>query len=100
MKEANFLIIVVPTPVDVYKTLLNELELFSADLLEKQRIIFLTKIDAIRDDWVIKDVIEEFRKIGEELIPISSVARKGLDKATYRMMQLVEQHRTMYVSDE
>lgn len=88
------------SPLDVFKTLLNELNLFSADLLEKRRIVFLTKIDSIRDDLDIKDSIIEFRKMGEELIPISSVARIGLDKACYRMMELVEQNRAKCASAE
>ncbi len=80
-------------PVDVYKVLLNELEQYEAELLKKQRIILLTKIDSIREDLKIEKIISEFRELGEELLPISSVSRKGLDKACYRIFDIVEQHR-------
>ncbi len=80
-------------PVDVFKTLLQELKQFSADLPDKKRIVFLTKTDAIRPDLNIEAIIKEFKNMGEELLPISSVARKGLDKACYRLLGLIDEQK-------
>jgi GTP-binding protein len=80
-------------PVAEFKILLNELEKFSADLVEKQRIVLLTKIDAIRADLNIETQIKEFRELGEELLPISSVTQKGLNKACRRLSAIVDSHR-------
>ncbi len=87
-------------PIELFRVLLNELEKFSPDLMQKQRIVLLSKIDAIRDDVNIESTIKEFKAIGEELLPISSVSRKGLDKACYRLSSIVEIHRAMPASDE
>jgi GTPase len=80
-------------PIEIFKTLLRELEQYSADLLEKKRIVFLSKIDAIRNDYSIEQILVEFRDINEELLPISSVSHKGLDKACYRLFTLVEEQK-------
>ncbi len=88
------------SPIEMFKVLLNELKSYSEDLMQKQRIILLSKIDAIRDDIDIENEIKEFRKIGEELLPISSVSRKGLDKACYRLSGIVDEHKSMPASDE
>lgn len=87
-------------PVEVFKVLLNELKAFEPALLEKQRLVLLTKIDAIRENLNIEEVIREFRDLGEELLPISSVSGSGLDKACYRLSEIVESHHAMSVSGE
>ncbi len=92
--------LVAKPPVEVYKVLLNELEQYEAELLKKQRIILLTKIDSIREDLDIEKIISEFRELGEELLPISSVSRKGLDRACYRLSDIVDHHRVTSSSIE
>ena len=92
--------LVAKPPVEVYKVLLNELEQYESELLKKQRIILLTKIDSIREDLDIEKIILEFRELGEELLPISSVSRKGLDKACYRLSDIVDHHRATSSSIE
>jgi len=88
------------SPVETFNVLLNELKRFSEDLMEKQRIVLLSKVDAIRSDLNIESIINQFKKIGEELLPISSVSRKGLNKACIRLSTIVEAHKSKPVSDE
>ena len=76
-------------PFENFSVLLKELSQFSADLLEKDRIVLLTKIDSIRQDLDIKKIIEFFKSKGEEIYPISSVTRSGLEKVIYRLADIV-----------
>ncbi|MBT6613425.1 MAG: GTPase ObgE, partial [Deltaproteobacteria bacterium] len=76
-------------PLKSFSILLNELSQFSPDLLEKKRIVLLTKTDAIRQDLNIQEIIETFKKEGEEIYPISSVTRKGLERVIYRLADIV-----------
>ncbi len=92
--------LVAKAPIEVYKVLLNELEQYEPELLKKKRIVLLSKVDAIRHDLNIEKIIGDFKELGEELFPISSVSRKGLDKACYRLSSIVDKHRATLSSDE
>jgi GTPase len=81
-------------PLKSFSILLNELSQFSPDLLEKKRIVLLTKTDAIRQDLNIQEIIETFKKEGEEIYPISSVTRKGLERVIYRLADIVTADRS------
>lgn len=81
-------------PEETFSILLNELTQFSDDLKEKQRILLLTKIDAVRQDIDIQEVINYFKGNGEEVYPISSVTRKGLDRVIYRLADIVDHNRS------
>lgn len=61
-----------------YDILLNELKLYNPELLDKQRILAITKLDLIDDELhnlMMKDLPQ-----GIETIFISSVANKNIDK--------------------
>lgn len=88
------------TPIEMFEVLINELKAYSPDLIDKQRIVFLTKIDSIKETINISETIKQFKDMGEELLPISSVARKGLDKASYRLSSIVDEHRAKNSSTE
>ena len=81
-------------PLENFSILLNELSQFSPDLLEKKRIVLLTKIDAIQQDLNIQEIIDTFKSKGEEIYPISSVTRKGLDRIIYRLADIVTAERS------
>ena len=81
-------------PMETFSILLNELSQFSPDLLEKKRIVLLTKIDAIQQDLNIQEIIDIFKSKGEEIYPISSVTRKGLDRIIYRLADIVTAERS------
>lgn len=63
-----------------YKTLLDELESFDPDLLEKPRIVCITKCDHEDDDQLIPDPTFE-----KQLIFISSVTRRNLNQLIHEI---------------
>lgn len=83
------------SPTATFYLLLNELEQFSPSLTQKDRIILLTKMDSLNPKLNIEKIIDDFNKGGEEeVFPISSVTRKGLDKVKYRLLTMVEEKRS------
>jgi len=74
-------------PVDDYKKLLEELALFNENLLNKPRLVALTKTDLLPPDEHIPTP-----DFGEkcETFTISSVKGEGIDKLVYHLGSLVE----------
>ncbi len=63
-----------------YHSIRNELKNYNPELLNKKEIVVITKIDAIPED-ALKQIISKIKEeIKRDPIPISSVAKKGLDK--------------------
>lgn len=87
------------SPTEIFDILLNELRQFSEDLVNKQRVVLITKIDAKKKEQDIKEIIDSFRSIGEECYPISSVSKKGLKKVMFRLASIVEQHAAKIASN-
>ena len=78
-----------------YQTLLDELEAFSPHLMAKPRLVALTKMDIVgpdlADEWV-----EQARATfpeGTDVVPVSAVARTGLDRLKERLWSFVETER-------
>ena len=64
--------------VKSYDILLNELKKYNPEMLDKARLIAITKSDLL-DDELIKEITSEIRdKIEEDFIFISSISRLGL----------------------
>ena len=82
-------------PQEEFGTLLRELEKFSPDLIEKRRIVLLTKIDSLREDLQLDSLIGEFKEMGEEPFAISSISRKGVKRVLDRMFHMVEERRSV-----
>ncbi len=80
-------------PSEIFSILLNELEQFSSDLTDKRRIVLITKIDAIRHNLNIQDIINQFKQKGEEIYPISAVTGKGLERVIFRLADIVDANR-------
>ena len=82
-------------PGERYATLLEELRAFSPHLLDKPRLVALTKMDIVgpdlADEWV-RQAKEGFPN-DLEVVPISAVARKGLDRLKERLWSFVEAER-------
>ncbi|MDX1419172.1 MAG: GTPase ObgE [Rubricoccaceae bacterium] len=80
------LLFVVPADADApgaqYETLLGELEAFSPDLLDKPRLVALSKTDLVPPDLLDAWVAEARAQFpdGVEVLPISAVAHQGLDR--------------------
>lgn len=62
-----------PDIVDAYRTLLGELEKFDKGLLDKPRVVFVTKMDIAPEDFEIPSLEE-----GVSVLPISAVSGQGL----------------------
>jgi len=82
-------------PKEAYDALLNELALFAPDLVEKKRLVLLTKQDSLDPDLDVEALKKELEEAGEEVFMISSVARQGLDPLLERMFELVVEGRSM-----
>ncbi len=87
-RNAVLLFMVPATSKDIegeYKILLNELEQYNPELLTKARILAVTKMDMPRVDDEGKelpaiDFKKLSKKLGIEILPISSVAGQGIDE--------------------
>lgn len=72
-----------------YKTLLNELKLYNPELLDKQRVLAITKCDQI-DEELEKEIARHLpRKIPH--VFISSVTGEGLDKLKEALWNALQQ---------
>jgi GTP-binding protein len=87
-RNAVLLFMVPATSKDIegeYKILLNELEQYNPELLTKARILAVTKMDMPRVDDEGKelpaiDFKKLSKKLGIEILPISSIAGQGIDE--------------------
>ena len=89
-------------PGDRYRTLLAELRAFSPHLMDKPRLVALTKMDIVGPDladaWV-QEVSQGF-PAGTEILPISAVVRIGLDRLKERLWPFVEAEREAALDGE
>lgn len=84
-----------PDPVGSYRVLLEELRAYNAKLAQKPRMIALSKIDLMTEDdiEVLVQLIEEGMTDEVEMVPISSVAQKGLERLRMSLWQRLENMR-------
>jgi len=79
-----------------YKILLNELEQYSPELLDKDRVLAITKCDML-DEEMMKQMKKELPK-GVEHVMISSVAQFGLEDLKDTLWKKL--HRAPVVKDD
>jgi GTP-binding protein len=79
-----------------YQTLLDELEAFSPHLMAKPRLVALTKMDIVGPDLADEWVAQARATFPDdaEVVPVSAVARTGLDRLKERLWSFVEAERT------
>ncbi len=83
IERNSVLLFMIPADADdvvkQYEILLNECEQFNPELMQKQRLLALTKCDLI-DDEIKEWVIEDLKRLPEDIphVFISSVTQKGL----------------------
>ena len=74
-------------PYDDYKIINNELKSYSEKFLEKPQIIVANKMDASEASKNLKEFKE---KVKEEVIEITAINGKGLDKLVYKVADLLD----------
>jgi GTP-binding protein len=96
IERTDVLLFVIPvTAKDLgaeYRQLLRELEAYEASLLDKPRLVALSKIDVLAPDEraLLPDVVADAFPEGTELLPISAVAQIGLDRLKQRLYDEVQ----------
>jgi GTP-binding protein len=79
-------------PVENFKKINLELELYSKDLLNKYMAVAATKIDAAEPE-MLEELTNYCRDAGFELFPISAVTGAGLDRLIGFLADKVEEHK-------
>jgi GTPase len=89
-------------PAGEYRTLLTELEAFNPELLEKPRLIALSKTDLLPADMEAAFVQDASRGLPPDVpvLPFSSVARRGLDRLKETLWAEVERQRGTHQEPE
>jgi GTP-binding protein len=83
-------------PVENFKKINIELELYSKDLMKKYMAVSATKIDAADHEKL--EALERYcRKAGYRFFPISAVTGEGLEPLVNFLANKVEEHRKMTV---
>lgn len=78
-----------------YQTLIHELQSFNPELLDKPRLVALSKVDLLppEERELIPQVSGEHFPEGVELFPVSAAAGIGLDRLKYRLWEEIEKQR-------
>lgn len=79
-----------------YKTIREELKLYSPDLAQKPEIIAITKIELL-DDEILQMQINELKKVlpaKTSIMAISSYAKKGLKELLFELKKVVNKAKT------
>jgi GTP-binding protein len=80
-------------PVDDFKSLRNELKLYSASLLDKPSLIFANKSDLPTDDVAAQKLTEAAKKAGIDVLFGSAESGAGIGLLADRLRLLLESHR-------
>jgi len=80
IERNSILLFMVPIDVNdiskAYYILLNELKMYNPELIDKPRLLAITKRDLVEDEWI--EIIKPDIKVDVPFYFISSVAQKGL----------------------
>jgi GTP-binding protein len=82
--------------VNDYLTIRDELAAYSSDIAKKPEIIAVTKIDTVDDKTLNKQVAQLKNAVPKkaDIIPISSLAKKSLDKTLFGLKKIVDSAKT------
>lgn len=96
IERTSLLLFVIPITSsdlgDEYQQLLHELESYEADLLDKPRVVALSKIDILAPDErdLLPNVVADQFPPDVSILPISAVAGFGLDQLKYTLFERVK----------
>ena len=76
-------------PVDAYRTVRNELDIYGAGLIDKPEVIGLNKIDAL-DPADVKKLMTKLKRASKaEIMPLSGAAGTGIDAVLDRLSDAI-----------
>ena len=76
-------------PVDAYRTVRNELDIYGAGLIDKPEVIGLNKIDAL-DPADVKKLMAKLKRASKaEIMPLSGAAGTGIDAVLDRLADAI-----------
>lgn len=79
-------------PAEALGTVVEEMELYSPDLLRRPQLVAASKMDVV-DPPRLKEAREAAERRGWELVPVSAVSGEGIDLLVRRLAELVEETR-------
>ena len=74
--------------IDVYKTIRNELEKYSPELVEKKEVVILTKTDVVTPA-VLKKAVEKIKKVNKKVLTVSILDDKAIKKLNDDLVKLL-----------
>lgn len=77
-------------PIEAYRTILRELELYSPDVAAKPQIVVATKIDALDDPARLEAFRRFYEAQGQEFLAISAATGAGLKELIYALRRRLE----------
>ncbi len=77
-------------PMDQFNVLENELRQYNDELMGRQRIVILNKIDLADDVDEIKNLMAEFEVLGLKSLPVSALEGDGLDQLKELLSETME----------
>jgi len=80
-------------PEEEYKTLIKELDLFSVGMLQKARVIALTKLDTVSELESLDKLQQLLESAGETVFRVSSVSGEGIKELLDFLAEVVKKER-------
>ena len=84
-------------PAEAYEILIHELESFSPDLMDKPRVILLTKQDIAEEAPHLDELTTE---LGQTPLPVSAATGQGMPEMLEVLWKLVEAHRAAQAAEK
>ncbi|MCB2182749.1 MAG: GTPase ObgE [Desulfobulbaceae bacterium] len=78
-------------PLNQYRVLENELQLYNDELMGRHRLVLLNKIDLLESDAQLDELVRRFKDEGIEVHPISAAKGTGLGALKEKLADLLEQ---------
>ena len=80
-------------PEEEYNTLIKELELFSKSMLQKARVVALTKLDTVTEFEPLDELQQQLESIGETVFRVSSISGEGVQELVHYLANIVKKER-------